>query len=249
MGHFCRWTSTASVGSLCVLLIHGHFRASALCCSYVNFIGALLVWEPRHSPCHKFQLLCTVFGSGKGLEVFCFYGSLCLVYDLWLRIFLVAAQEPAAEPSGSVFLDHLSVGPFWWAVLQNELRIRMVPCTVTAFPLPVLDCCFHECTCLPALPSLWPSPPSCAWAGPKSQLQVHGRALTAALCKWLIRWHKRHLKGHKMFVDNINQSARVHIRRLLSEKLISPSLSISTRNRKRVIKEGSTETLFQSSSM
>lgn len=149
VGYFCRWTSTASVGvsnmllhSLCVLLIDGHFRAPALCCSYVNFIGPLLVWEPRHSPCHKFQLLCTVFWSGKGLEM-CFFGSLCLVHGLWFRIFLMAAQEPAAKPSGSVFLDHLSVGPFWWAILQNELRIRMVPCTVTTLPPSVLDCHFH----------------------------------------------------------------------------------------------------------
>lgn len=180
----------------------------------MNFIVPLLFWESRHSLCLKFQLLCVVFWSGQGLELCCLCGSLCLVHGLWLSILLIAALQPAAKPSGSIFRDPVSMGSFWWAILQKELGIRTVPCTVTVLPLPGLSYCFHECACLPALPcfALLHVPAAGAWQSAQRTPR-----------KWLIRWHKRHLKGPKMFVSNVNHSIKVRVRHLHSENWISLS--------------------------
>lgn len=76
------------------------------------------------------------------------------------------------------------------------------------------------CSCL-----FFICPSACAQAGPKSHLKVHGRAFIVSFWTWLVRWHKRCLKGLEIFGSNVNQSVRVCVRHISSHSFLSASVA------------------------
>lgn len=64
------------------------------------------------------------------------------------------ALDPAATPYGSACSDHFLTSPLWWALLQEELWISLVPCTGTSPTLSVLNFHFHEWAWASGLPSI-----------------------------------------------------------------------------------------------
>lgn len=100
----------------------------------------------------------------------------------------------------------------WFSLLGPSLHVPLLVSSAAEGPLDKdgalhSNCSYPFCPWLQLLRvsvSFFFCPTAHAQAGSKSHLQMHGRALIAFLCTWLIR-HKRHLEGPEMFIGHVNQ--------------------------------------------